>query len=333
MAIAMAPSATALVPEPGVITTAMPRAVAVSRSTFSTPTPVLAMTWSRGVRLRNSLSSTASARAIAPCACARSASVGFGMNRQCPPRTGNTSSGSTTPRPTTTGRCSESGIADHRLGVSECGTRDLRHLVPLPVDRRGGNSGDDFGVGECFLDGGVPLFPPGNGDQELLGLDDLEVVVAHAVARTGLKGRIVALRGIAQDGGVALAGALTTDGQLELVHLLEVPGRGTFGAVDLEAQPALWADDDPGRLQGADRAGAGGICGEPDDSCGVVVVFDVAQLTVFDDREVRRLPHRKDRPLGVDGGEQPADLADRADDVLHQVHDVAEQVAERAAAG
>ena len=38
----------------------------------------------------------------------------------------------------------------------------------------------------------------------------------------------------------------------QLVHLLEVPGRGALGAVDLEAEPALRADADPGRLEGAD---------------------------------------------------------------------------------
>ena len=46
----------------------------------------------------------------------------------------------------------------------------------------------------------------GDGDQELLGLDHLEVVVAHAVARAGLEAGVVTLGGVAQDGGVALVG-------------------------------------------------------------------------------------------------------------------------------
>ena len=52
--IARVPSATALVPAPGVTTTAMPRRVASSTSTRSTPTPVRATTFSSGVRSRRS---------------------------------------------------------------------------------------------------------------------------------------------------------------------------------------------------------------------------------------------------------------------------------------
>ena len=49
-ACARTPSATARVPLPGVMTTAMPRALASSTSTRSTPTPVRASTRSRGAR-------------------------------------------------------------------------------------------------------------------------------------------------------------------------------------------------------------------------------------------------------------------------------------------
>jgi hypothetical protein len=66
---------------------------------------------------------------------------------------------------------------------------------------------------------------------------------------------------------------------------------------------------------------------------GVVVVVHPAQLAVLDDRDVGGGAHRQDRPLGVDGRGQRADLGDRADEVADQVDDVAEQVAQSAAAG
>ena len=72
---------------------------------------------------------------------------------------------------------------------------------------------------------------------------------------------------------------------------------------------------------------------EPDQGRDVVVVLHLAHLAVLDHGEVGGRPHRQDGPLGVHGGQQRADLGDRRHDVLHQVDDVAEQVAERAAAG
>ena len=78
--IARVPSATALVPAPGVTTTAMPRRVASSTSTRSTPTPVRATTFSSGVRSSRSVSTSASARTIAPVARCRSSAVGLATN-------------------------------------------------------------------------------------------------------------------------------------------------------------------------------------------------------------------------------------------------------------
>ena len=118
-----------------------------------------------------------------------------------------------------------------------------------------------------------------------------------------------------------------------LVHLLEVPDSGAVGAVDLEAERALRADADPGRLQGADGPGRVGSGREPDQRRDVVVVLDLAHLAVLDHGEVRGRSHRQDGPLGVHGRQQRADLGDRRHDVLHEVDHVAEQVAERAAAG
>src|SRR6476646_9465336 len=119
------------------------------------------------------------------------------------------------PRPTTTGR-SASGMADGRLpAVTEGGPRNLRDLVPLPIDRRRRRRGDDLGIRQGFLDGGVALLSSGDGDQELLGLDHLEVVVAQAVARARLECRVVTLRCVAEDGGVPLRRAGPAQCELE----------------------------------------------------------------------------------------------------------------------
>ena len=108
----IAPSATAAAPAPGVITTAIPRAVAAGTSIRSVPTPVLAMTRSAGALRSSTRSTLVSARAMAPCAAASSASPGAATNRQCPSSTPETRAGSTEPSATTTGRsptCSPPG--------------------------------------------------------------------------------------------------------------------------------------------------------------------------------------------------------------------------------
>ena len=50
------------------------------------------------------------------------------------------------------------------------------------------------------------FFAAADRDQELPGLDDLEVVVAHAVARTRLEPSVIAQGRVAKDGGVAVVG-------------------------------------------------------------------------------------------------------------------------------
>src|SRR5439155_1740723 len=312
-AIASTPSATARLPLPGVMTTGMPRAVAVSTSTRSTPTPVRAMTRSRGVRSRNAASMTASARAMAPTAAATSSGFRSVTRVACAPRIGSTTAGSTGPSATTTFL----STVDHR-----------RHAFPPTALGRPGRRGDDLGDLVGVVDGGVAPLPAGDRDEELLGLDDLQVVVAHAVARAGLEVGVVAEVLVGQHGGVSGVRAAPAQAHPQLVHLLEVPRRGAVGTVDLEAEPALRPDDDPGGFQGADRP-----TGEPDQRGRVVVVLDLAELAVLDDREVGTRAHRQDRSLGVHGAGQRADLGDRADHVPHQVDDVTEQVAQRAGAG
>src|SRR3954469_1248208 len=318
-AIAMTPSATARLPLPGVITTAMPRAVAAVTSTRSTPTPVRAMTRSRGARSRKAPSTTASARAMAPTATAMSSGPGSVTRTACSPRIGATTAGSTGPSATTTGLSTtgSEGRARHR-GYPR---------PPAAVGGRGGG-GDDLGDVVGVVDGGVAALAAADGDEELLRFDDLEVVVAHAVAGARLEVAVVAEVLVGQHGGVSGVRAAPADAYPQLVHLLEVPGGRAVGSVDLEAEPALRADDDPGGFQGADRAAV-----ETDQRGGVVVVFDVAEFAVLDDGEVGAGTHRQDRALGVHGAGQRAHLGDWPDHVLHQVDDVAEQVTERAGAG
>src|SRR5918995_2699104 len=165
---------------------------------------------------------------------------------------------------------------------AEAGPGDGGDGLPGAAGRGGVGGGDDLGHGVGVLDGGVAALPAGHGDEELLGLDDLEVVVAHGDPRAGLEAGVVAQVGVGQHGGVALVGATAAQAQSQLVHLLEVPGGRPVGAVQLEAQPALGTDDGPRRLQGADRARALGGGGEADQGGGVVVVLDRAQLAVLD---------------------------------------------------
>src|SRR5580704_4703844 len=223
----IAPSATAAAPAPGVITTAMPRAVAAATSTRSTPTPVRAMTCSRGALPSSAWSTRASARTMAPEARPSSVSPGSGTNRQCPSSTPVTSAGSTDPSATTTGWPDLARLS--AITVPERGAGHPCHRVPGAVPGRVRRGRDDLGVGQRLGDGGVALLPAAGRDQELPGLDDLEVVIAHAVARPWLEPAVVAQVRIAQDGGVPVVGAAPAQAQPQLVHLLEVPDGGAVG--------------------------------------------------------------------------------------------------------
>src|SRR5215218_8900249 len=217
--------------------------------------------------------------------------------------------------------------------ATEAGPRDGRDLLPAAVGGRALRRGHHLGRRQGVVDRAGLAPAAGHGHEELLGLDDLEVVVAHGDPRARLEAAVVAQVGVAEHGGIALVGATAAQAHPQLVHLLEVPGQRAVGAVDLEPEAALGADDGPRRLQGADGPRPLGVAGEPDQGGRVVLVLDRAQLAVLDDREVGGRAHGQDWPLGVDGAGQGRDLGDRADDVLHQVDHVAEQVAEGAAAG
>jgi hypothetical protein len=137
--------------------------------------------------------------------------------------------------PTCCNRC-------HR--VAECGTRHRWDLLPGATLGRGGGGRNDLGHMMGVVDCGVTTLAAGHREEELFRLDDLEIVVAHAGARTRLKVCIVAEVGVAEHGGVAEVRAASTQANAQLVHLLEVPGRGAFGAIDLEADAAFGSDDD-----------------------------------------------------------------------------------------
>src|SRR5512133_4244968 len=183
------------------------------------------------------------------------------------------------------------------------------------------------------VDRGVTTLAAGYREEELLRLDDLEIVVAHARSRTWLKVCIVAEVGVAEHGGVAEMWATATQTYPQFVHLLEVPGYGAFGAIDLEADAALGSDDDPGGLQRAHRSRRPRVGCKAHQRRGVIVVFHRAQLAVFNDREVRPGAHGQNRTLGVDRAGQGRHFADRPEQVLHKVDDVAQQVTEGTRSG
>jgi hypothetical protein len=137
-----------------------------------------------------------------------------------------------------------------------------------------------------------------------------------------LQVRVVAEVGVAEDSGVPGMRTAATEADPQLVYPLEVPGRRAFRPVDLEAEPALGADDDPGGLQRPDGSGRPRIRCEARWGGGVVVVFHRAHLPVLDDGEVGAGAHRQDRALGVDGARQRVHRAYRPEHVLHQVDDV-----------
>src|ERR1700674_2879431 len=60
--------------------------------------------------------------------------------------------------------------------------------------------------------------------EELVGLDDLEIVVAEADARARVEVPVIRVRGPGEDGGVAVLRRVVVSPQLELelVHALEV---------------------------------------------------------------------------------------------------------------
>src|SRR5215218_7892088 len=76
------------------------------------------------------------------------------------------------------------------------GPRDGGNRLPGAAGRGGVGGGDDLGHGVGVLDGGVAPLAPGHGGEELLGLDDLEVVIAHGDPWAGLEPAVVAEMGI-----------------------------------------------------------------------------------------------------------------------------------------
>src|SRR5829696_6238437 len=170
--------------------------------------------------------------------------------------------------------------------ATEGGPRDGGHRVPGAVGGGAFGGCQDLGHGVGVLDGGVAALAAGDGDQELFGLDDLEVVKAHGDPGAGLEAAVVAKLGVVEHDGIALVGAAAAQTQPQLVHPLKVPTGRAVGAIQLKAEPALGADNGPRRLQGPDRPWSLGVGGEADQGGGVVLVVDRAQLAVLEHREV-----------------------------------------------
>src|SRR5699024_12073203 len=93
-------------------------------------------------------------------------------------------------------------------------------------------TGVDHAIGgQCIVDIGVDGFLADVGEQELLRLDDLEVVVAHRGAGAGLEPREVAEVRTCHDAGETDMGPLVAEGQFEFVHPFEVPPQRAFGPI------------------------------------------------------------------------------------------------------
>ena len=170
----------------------------------------------------------------------------------------------------------------------------------------------------------------GDGGQELVVLDHLEVLVADrvAVARHEMALIRVAVAGQHRRIAAGRLAVVVDQIYLELVHRLEVPAQGALGAVDVERHLRLGPDDRPRRLERAARAvgeghhrrrvvlvgdGSGGIAGL---AAVVVRAAGVRQRAVLDER-LHRARH----------------AADRSDEHRRQVDRVAQDVGRHAVAG
>src|SRR5699024_482955 len=232
---ANAPSATAFELTPGVIATGIPRSVAASTSTSSTPTPVRAMTLRRGIDSSSAGPTRTAARTIAPSALARSSGAGLSTRSTSSPRSVSTSSFGTGPSPMTVVFSGIDGLLPGRVATGRGrGAFDLVAGLPgFGGDRT--LTGVDHAIGgQRIVDIGMDGFLADMGEQELLRLDDLEVVVAHRGAGAGLEPREVAEVRTCHDAGETDMGPLVAEGQFEFVHPLEVPSQRAFGSIDLE---------------------------------------------------------------------------------------------------
>src|SRR5690606_3972162 len=158
---------------------------------------------------------------------------------------------------------------------------------PRPLLGRAGHRVQDARAVHGVRQGRAVRHALGDGAQEAVRLDHLEVVVAHGVRRARLERGELAVARAHMDGAdrLVLVGGAAADTQL--VHPAEVPEHGAPGAVHLEAVVVLFADGDPARLQDAPRTG-----GEAEQAADVVLVLHRPELTARGPGVTGRRPGR-----------------------------------------
>src|SRR6266540_5720054 len=120
---------------------------------------------------------------------AASASPGSGrrpvMATMAPSRTAARATAAPTPwlPPLTSTTLPSSRVTWSATVASEGRVGNLGNLVPQPVLGRRGRRGEHLGVQVRLVDRGVAPLSAAQGGEELPRLDDLQVVVAHAVGR------------------------------------------------------------------------------------------------------------------------------------------------------
>src|SRR4051794_13304922 len=160
-----------------------------------------------------------------------------------------------------------------------------------------------------------------HGLQELVVFDADQIFEPDAVPAPGnevaVRGETVTTQHRCEAGVLVLSG----DVDAKLVHLLEVPGDRTLGAVDLEAVLALRPDH---RTTGLERAACAAV--EDTEHSDVVLVGDLALRVTRVATVVMSAATRRQRPLLDERLTGTAHLGDAADEIVSEVDRVAEDV-------
>src|SRR3989440_736928 len=151
-------------------------------------------------------------------------------------------------RPRTAGRRPLSMGQDMAVDVTLTRSAPVRRFLcqahPRPALGGAEHRVQGGGAAHRVVQGGAVGGALGHGTQEVVRLDDLEVVVAHAGGRARLEGGVAALPGAGEDGADRLVLVSGPGADAELAHAPEVPEDGALRAVDLEAVVVLLADRD-----------------------------------------------------------------------------------------
>src|SRR5690606_7863491 len=150
---------------------------------------------------------------------------------------------------------------------------------------------DHCGCGHRIGDGGVRFLSTGDSQQELLGLDGLEVVKAHRVPWAWLEPGVFAMLWRADHRRESLLFIVSTEHDFQFIHAFKIPLDRTFRAVDFQSVTALRSHSHPGCIDSSDRAVRHAFRAETHQRCGVVLILDLTLLTAFDQVEMRALAH------------------------------------------